>query len=130
MGVKNNCFTHALGVEEAPDFVRLLHNGDARFIIPKVLGDLGFDCREVTIDDSLRDGEWRIFFAGLYRTIYRFFGFECEKDDYHFARQGEDGKWTQRDIDCPVVDCDIIGIVESCNDEEIPYYFFAVKRRD
>ena len=129
MGVNNNCFTHALGVEETPDFVRLLRNGNARVIIPEVLGNLGFDCREVSMNSPLYEGEWRIFFAGLYRTVYSFFGFQCEKDDYHFARQGEDGKWSQRDVNCPVVDCDILGIIESCIEEEIPYYFFAVKKR-
>ena len=127
--IKNNCFTYALKVEEAPDFVSLLRNENAKAVIPRVLTELGFQCREVTIDAPLYDGEWRIFFAGLYLSQYCLFGCRYQKEEYHFARQCEDGKWRQKDKGKPVVDCDINSLVESCISENITYCFFAVKRR-
>lgn len=130
MGIKNNCFTYALGVEEAPDLVRLLKYESAKTVIPRVLNNLGFECREVTIDAPLYEGEWRIFFAGLYLSKYILFGYRYEEYEYHFARECEDGKWRQRDRGKPIVGCDIHSLVTSCICDSIPYYFFAVKRRD
>ena len=94
-----NAMSYALEIEEmdlSPLALNLGYSKDAfEAISEKCHEDFGLACRKVEPNDSLKEGEWLVAFFGFWATKFDYEG-RPEVWDYTFARQENDGTWTER----------------------------------
>ena len=126
-----NAMTHALKLEErdfSPLELDLGYSKDAfKEISEKCREVFNLTCRQVKRNDSLTEGEWLIVFFGYWPIKYDYEG-TPEVWDYTFARQEEEGTWTERaSTDSKVTTVNIDGLITEFKKENIKPLFIAVK---
>lgn len=94
-----NCMTHALSLEEKNLSSRELDlwysKNPFSEISEKCNQYYKRSCRKVDRNEKLQPNEWLVVFFGFVVTKVDYDG-HPEYWDYHFARQENDGTWTER----------------------------------
>ena len=94
-----NCMTHALDLENedipSSEFGFWYSSEPLTEISVKCKNVFHRTCRKIKREDQLREGEWMVVFFGFIALKFDYEG-RPEIFDYHFARQENNGTWTER----------------------------------